>query len=314
MTIRALDPGFFRCEIQQEGDTPVNTSGVRLEAKDLLTRFSGMPHGTLPDKSTYTVGFIDSSDQILWSMVCAFNSDFSGYIVRYRTWPDQGRPVFYKSDLVRKISDEKPGVSWEEAFVYAHNELERELFEQFPDMNLLLKDWSDGGHMPLIRSQIAASQQRSRMRPAKGFAPKPGRKPIHLWGDQLRDRSGTGWIERRTEQPNHIQFDANIIKSMAARRLLTAVGAPSAVMLPGVNERENRLLVEHFTAERPIEVTYDGSTAVRWNQIPFRDNDWWDCFCGCVTAAASLGCKLPGDNPTQKKVRTFTLPGGVRNA
>jgi hypothetical protein len=314
MTIRALDPAFFRCEIQQEGEMPVNTSGVRLEAKAILNRFSGIARGTLPEKSTYTVGFIDSSDQILWAMVCAFNTDFSGHIVDYRTWPDQGRPVFYKSDLVRKISDEKPGVSWEEAFVHAHNELEKELLSAFPDMNLLLKDWSDGGHMPLIRSQITASHQRSRMRPAKGFAPKPGRKPIHLWGDKLRDRSGTGWIERRTEQPNHIQFDANIIKSMAARRLLTAVGAPSAVMLPGVNERENRLLAEHFTAERPIEVTYDGSTAVRWNQIPFRDNDWWDCFCGCITAASVLGCKLNGDTPIQKKTRTFVLPGGARNA
>jgi hypothetical protein len=308
MTVRALDPAFFRCEIQQEGEVPVNTSGIRLETQALLTRNSGTPQGVIPDGSTYTVGFIDSSDQILWAMVCAFNNDFSGQIVQYRTWPDQRRPVFYKTDLVRKISDELPGASWEEAFVHAHNMLEKELFESFPEMNLLLKDWSDGGQMPLIRSQIAASSEKSRIRPSKGFAPKPGRKPIHLWGDNLRDRAGTGWIERRTEHPNHVQFDANIIKTMAARRLLTAQGAPSAVMLPGVQERENRLLVEHFTSERPIEVSYDGSSGIRWTLVPFRDNDYWDCFCGCITAASVLGCKLHGDTPIKKQLRKFVLP------
>ena len=220
--------------------------------------------------------------------------------------------MFYKSDLVGKISDMLPGVAWEEAFVHAHNELERELFADFPEIDLLLKDWSDGGQMPLIRSQIAASKQRSRIRPSKGFAPKPGKKPIHLWGDKIRDRSGTGWIERRTENPMHIQFDANIIKSMAARRLLTTAGAPSSVLLPGLNEQENRLLVEHFMSERPVEVSYDGSKGVMWNAIPGRDNDWWDCFCGCVTAASVLGCRLNGDVAAKKETRTFTLPGGAR--
>jgi hypothetical protein len=312
MTVRALDPSFFRCEIQQEGEAPVNTSGIKLDAQSLLTRTSGIVRGLVPDDATYTVGFIDSSDQILWAMVCSFQPDFTGAIVTYRTWPDQGRPVFYKSDLNSKISEMLPGVSWEEAFVHAHNELERELFEDFPEIDLLLKDWSDGGQMPLIRSQIAASKQRSRIRPSKGFAPKPGKKPIHLWGDQVRDRAGTGWLERRTENPMHIQFDANIIKSMAARRLLTTAGAPSSVLLPGLNEQENRLLVEHFTSEKPVEVTFDGSKGVMWSAIPGRDNDWWDCFCGCVTAASVLGCRLNGDITAKKETRTFSLPGGTR--
>lgn len=312
MTVRALDPSFFRCEIQQEGEAPVNTSGIKLDAQSLLTRTSGIVRGLVPEDATYTVGFIDSSDQILWAMVCSFQSDFTGAIVAYRTWPDQGRPVFYKSDLVSKISEMLPGVSWEEQFVHAHNEFERELFEDFPEIDLLLKDWSDGGQMPLIRSQIAASKQRSRIRPSKGFAPKPGKKPIHLWGDQIRDRSGTGWLERRTENPIHVQFDANIIKSMAARRLLTTAGAPSSVLLPGLNEQENRLLVEHFTSERPVEVAHDGSTGISWLSIPGRDNDWWDCFCGCVTAASVLGCRLNGDITAKKETRTFTLPGGAK--
>jgi phage terminase large subunit GpA-like protein len=214
---------------------------------------------------------------------------------------------------VRRISQELPGKSWEEAFVHAHNQFERELLDDYPDLNLMLKDWSDGGQMPLIRYQIAASKDRSRIRASKGFAVNTGRKPIHLWGDPVRDKSGTGWVERRSENPQHVQFDANVMKSMAARRLLTVSGAPSSVLLPGVDERLNRLLVEHFTAEQPKEKSIDGAKGITWVASVGRDNDWWDCFVGCITAASVLGCKLNGDTGTGKKeTRTFALPGGAR--
>lgn len=319
MTVRALDLSFFRCEIQQEGEIQVNTSGLRLDAQTLLNRTSGYARGRVPDDAAFLTAFVDSSDKVLWWMVLAVGKDLSGSIVDYGTWPDQQRPVFYKANLAHAIGDEAPGRSWEESFVVAHNELEQMLCDDWQtvsgktrQIDLILKDWSDGGQMPLIRSQIGSSKDRNRMRASKGFAPKPGRKPIHLWGDIHRDKSGTGWIERRSENPVHVQFDANIIKSMAARRLLTARGAPSAIMLPGTDDRANRLLVEHFTSEVPKEVSYDGTKGVVWVDIPYRNNDWWDCFCGCLTAASVLGCKLSGDTATKKQVKKFALPGGVR--
>lgn len=319
MTVRALDPSFFRCEIQQEGDVPVNTSGLKLDAQTLLTRTSGHKRGRVPASTDYLTAYVDSSDKVLWWMVLAVSKDLSGSIVDYGTWPDQRRPVFYKSDLAYTIGQDAHCQSWEESFVVAHNQLDEVLCDDWEttdgksrQVDLILKDWSDGGQMPLIRSQIAASKNRNRIRPAKGFAVKPGRKPIHMWGDQHRDRSGTGWIERRSETPSHVQFDANVIKSIAARRLMTAKGAPSAIMLPGTDERANRLLAEHFTSEQPKEISYDGSKGVTWVLTPSRDNDWWDCFCGCLTAASVLGCKLNGDSGTKKEIRTFQLPGGVR--
>jgi hypothetical protein len=220
--------------------------------------------------------------------------------------------VFYKSDLVNTISQQLPGKSWEEAFVHAHNQFEAELFEDFPEIDVMLKDWSDGGQMPLIRSQIMASKEKSRLRPSKGFAIAAGRKPIHLWGDPVRDKAGTGWTERRGDTPTHVQFDANLMKSFAARRLLTTIGAPSAIMLPGVEERSNRLLAEHFTAETPKEKAIDGAKSIVWAQNVGRDNDWWDTFVGCLVGASLMGCKLNGDTGTKKEVRTFALPGGVR--
>jgi hypothetical protein len=313
MTIRAIDPEFFRREIQQEGTAPVNSSGMRLDATALLSRLSQTERGRIPADCSHVTAFIDSSDQVLWWMVCAWQRDFSGVVVDYGTWPDQGRPVFYKSDLVRRISQEKPGASWEEAFAHAHNELERELIERFPELDLILKDWSDGGQKPRIESQVSASANRSRIRPSKGFAPKPGRKPVHLWGDQHRDRqSGAYWLEKRTEGLPHVQYDVNIWKSHAARRLITTVGAPSAVLLPGSDERANRLLAEHLTAEQPKAISYDGATGVAWELTPGRDNDWWDCYVGCNVAASICGVGVANERPAAKQRKTFSLPGGVR--
>jgi hypothetical protein len=308
MTIWAVDPEFFRCEIQQEGEIPVNTSGLTLDAQSLMSRTSQMKRGQIPEDSQYQTCFIDSSDQVLWWMVTAFQSDLTGWVVDYGTWPNQGREVFFKRDLAQTISQQLPGSSWEEAFVYAHNSLESYLLDAFPELDLILKDASDGGQMSLIRGQIAASQNRHRLRMAKGFAPKPGRKPVHLWGE-ARDKAGTGWVEKRSEAVAHVQFDANIMKTTAARRLLTVRGAPSSVLLPGVGENQNRLLAEHMTAETPKALAYDGASGVAWELKPGRDNDWWDCFVGTITAACVAGCKLTSEAAVKKEIRTFTLPG-----
>jgi hypothetical protein len=313
LTIRAVDPEFFQREIQQEGTAPVNSSGMRLDTTAILSRLSQNERGRIPGNASHVTAFIDSSDQVLWWMVCAWERDFSGVIVDYGTWPDQGRPIFYKSDLVRRISQEKPGASWEEAFAHAHNELERELVERFPELDLILKDWSDGGQKPRIESQVSASANRSRIRPSKGFAPRPGRKPVHLWGDQHRDRqTGAYWLEKRSEGIHHVQYDTNIWKSHAARRLITTIGAPSAVLLPGNDERANRLLAEHFTSESPKAVSYDGATGVAWELLVGRDNDWWDCFVGCNVAASICGVGVANERTGSKQRRTFALPGGVR--
>jgi len=320
MTVRALDPAFFRCEIQQEGVAHVNTSGVKLDAQTLLTRLSTVPRGIVPDGASYLTAFIDSSDEVLWWMVCAFAKDFSGWVVDYGTWPDQRRPVFYKSDLAYTISEQKPGASWEEAFAFAHQQLEAQLLVDWEtasgttrQIDLLCKDWSDGGQKPRIESQIMSSQHRSRIRATKGFAPRPGRKPVHLWGDPHRDRhNGNFWVERRSETPVNVQYDVNQWKSHAARRLLTTPGAPSAMLLPGSDERANRLLAEHLTSESPKAVSYDGASGVVWELIPGRNNDWWDCYVGCCMAASMLGCGVGSEKPATKQLRTFALPGGVR--
>jgi len=303
MTIAVLQPDYFRCELQQKGAKPKG-SAIQLEAGQIVKRFSGVPRGIVPAWASYLTAFVDSSDHVLWFAVVAWKQDMTSQVVQWGTWPDQGRSQFYKSDLQRMLEHELPGASWEEAFVNAHNRLDEFLLGQdWPtedgktrQIDLLLKDWSDGGQKPRIESQIMASKHRARIRPSKGFGPKPGKKPVHDYGDKQRDRDTKSfWVERRTEQPVHVQFDANIFKANVARRLQTIVGAPSAMMFPGDNESELMLLAEHLTAERALPIVYDGSPGIVYEAIPGRDNDWLDCIIGSTVAASMLGCALSGE-------------------
>jgi hypothetical protein len=317
MTIAILQPEFFRCELQQKGAAPKGDV-TQLDAEQLVKRLSFVDRGVVPSPASYLTGFVDSSDHVLWWMVCAWTKDFGGWIVDYGTWPDQGRSQFYKSDLQRMLEHELPGASWEEAFVHAHNKLDEYILGRTwhlqdgttRDLDLLLKDWSDGGQKPRVESQVLASKFRSRIRPSKGFAPKPGKKRVHDYGDSHRDRNTkSDWVERRTENPMHVQFDANAWKNHVCRRLRTVPGSPSALMLPGGNEHDLTLLAEHLTAERAIAVEYDGSAGIVFEQTPDRDNDWFDCLVGNAVAASILGCSIPGEQTHAKQLRTFSLPG-----
>jgi Phage terminase large subunit (GpA) len=321
MTIRAIQPEYFACELQQEGVRPEGTA-AQLVAEQLAKRLSGVPRGIVPSAASYLTAFIDSGDHVLWWAVVAWQKDLTGWVVDYGTWPDQGRAMFYKQDLFKTIEHSFPGISWEEAFVRAHNALEAQLVKPWPmengatrQIDLILKDWSDGDHTKLIRGQVGASPHRSILRPSKGFAPRPGKKSVHLWGDPKKTRhTFNHWVEHRDEQPYHVQFDSNRWKRQLVNRLQTAPGAPSALLLPGTREQDLALLTEHLTAETQKTIIYDGNPGTTFEPIPGRDNDWFDCIVGNTVAASMLGAALPGEetqtNATQRRV--FQLPPNAR--
>ena len=303
MTIKILQPEFFRCELQQKGAKPKGNV-TQLDAKELVKRLSHIPRGHVPQRASYLTAFVDSSDHVLWWVLCGWMTDCTGWIVDFGTWPQQPRAHFRKEDAPCTIQQLLPDRSWEEAFVLAHNQLDSYLLDtHWPivgggtkTVDLLLKDWSDGQQAKRIKSQILSSTETRRIRPSKGFLVRPGGKPIHRFGDENRDRHTEGfWIERRTENPVHVQVDTNAAKEHTKRRLQTVVGAPSALLLPGSDEESLMMLAEHLTAEKAKEWTVNGIDGIYYEDIPGRDNDYWDCVVGNVVAASMLGCGLTGE-------------------
>lgn len=310
MTKKILQPDYFRCELQQEGAPPV-AGLTQLSGESLVRRLSNIPRGVVPTAATYLTAFVDSGDHAIWWIVCAWSGDFTGWIVDYGIWPDQGRQTFYKDHLQATLEQKLPGVSWEEAFTHAHNSLDEFLFKDWEDeegnphqLDLMLKDWGDGDHTKRIQLQISASENKARIRPSKGCTAKPGRKPVHLWGDAKRDRhTNSHWVERRTTNPKHVQFDTNRWKAFTAQRLKTTVGAPTSLLLPGSDDRVLTLLAEHLTSELAKPFVWDGTPGTVYEKLPGRDNDWLDCLVGNAVAASMLGCKLPGEATSAKPIQ-----------
>ena len=80
-------------------------------------------------------------------------------------------------------------------------------------------------------------------------------------------------------------------------------------MLPGHDEQALTLLAEHLTAEKAVAVEYDGSAGIAFEEIPGRDNDWFDCLVGNAVAASILGCTIPGEVTTaQRERRKVVIP------
>lgn len=75
------------------------------------------------------------------------------------------------------------------------------------------------------------------------------------------------------------------------------------MLLPGNSEQDLYLLAEHLTAELAKSISYDGSHGIAYEQIPGRDNDWFDCVVGCAVGASMLGCSLVGENTRRPVVR-----------
>lgn len=323
MTMSFISPNFFRTELQQEGAPPPSGT-ITLVIKDVVKRLSQVRRGLIPANASVVTAFTDSGNHVLWWMVCAWMKDFTGWIVDYGTWPDQKRATFYKEELPRPLELELPAAPWEHAFVNAHNKLDAILLgREWPTdrggtrgIDRLLKDWGDGDHTEILKYQIASSPYRDRIRPSKGFAPKPGRKQVASRADSKVDNSGDGWVEYMQSQPRHIQFDTNIWKGHMLRRLLAPVGAPSSLVLPGDEEFELSLLAEHLTSEMATRIILGEDEGTIFEKLPGRDNDWLDCLVGNMVAAAGLGCIITGQSikiasPRQSvEVPPWMLGGG----
>ena len=52
--------------------------------------------------------FIDVQKSLLFYVVCAWDDDFTGYVIDYGTWPDQRRRYFALSDANPTLQQKFP--------------------------------------------------------------------------------------------------------------------------------------------------------------------------------------------------------------
>lgn len=307
--------------------------GEQLDADEILKRLNGLARGVVPLKATRLTGFIDVQQKALYWMVCAWADDFTGAVLDYGTWPDQGRRYFTCAEVQQTIEAKfaatggtgglKAAIAWalgqcEEALL--RRTWRREDKAALP-IGRLLVDAGWGELADTVYENCRQSAYTGIVMPSVGRYVGVKSKPWHLYKANEGERLGLHWIVATAAKrgQRYVSIDTNYWKS-AARELLTAgVGGRGAVTLfgragaaeivrgvragsapaAGGLAVDHALLADHFCAEYFVDVEAKGRKVREWQWRAERfDNHWWDCLVGSAAAASVEGATLAGTSST----------------
>ena len=287
-----------------------------LRPHQVAEKLNGRRRGMVPLAATILTTFIDVHDRLLYWATCAWQEDFTGYIIDYGTFPSQGLRWFAMRSARRTLGRAIPGKGVDGA-IYAG--LERMVSEYSA------KEWIrtgggllrvgrimvDMGYKPNIVAAVKHAVGGDTMMLSLGRGITAGRRPMSQYQHRPGERHGHNWympnVKGTAEFP-HVTFDANYWKSFVHRELATPLGEPGALSVFGHSAAAHELLGEHVASSERWVVTHgQGRTVHEWSQPPSHpDNHWLDCLVGCAVAASMLGAKAPGMEVAEKTRKRYT--------
>ncbi|HUU69225.1 MAG TPA: terminase gpA endonuclease subunit, partial [Planctomycetota bacterium] len=112
MNLRLRDESAFFAEYQNE---PIveEIGDEMLSAEDIASKLNGYERGIIPVNCNHLTMFVDVQQRVLFWMLCAWEEEFTGYIIDYGTWPDQRREYFTLRDVTATLGRATPGAGME---------------------------------------------------------------------------------------------------------------------------------------------------------------------------------------------------------
>ena len=301
----------FRAEYQN--DPVAKTIDTEQAAPDgLIHKLTRLKAGVIPEESEHVTMFVDVQKKLLWYVVAAWTGKFSGSVVGYGVFPEQGRREFTLADAKKTMAHAFPGTSLE-GWIY--NSL-KSLLEP-----LLSKVWltPTGRTVPLGRCLIDCNWEQSKntvfqycrqsphksvLLPSQGVGITASRNPMSTWAKKPGEVKGDNWIVKSAPEQGFrvVQFDANYWKSRVAGHIAAAMGDQSSLSIYGSKPEEHRTFSRHLTAEYRVPTTGRGRSLDEWKLKPNKpDNHWWDGLVGNAVAASTLGCRVLSEERTARK-------------
>lgn len=318
MNLRLSDEASFFAEYQNEPLPERKEDIAELTADQIAGKINRLPRFRVPVGADHVTAFIDVQPNMLYFLVGAWRDDFTGYVIDYGTWPDQGRHYFTKADARNTFDTVKPGAGLEGQIYFALESLLGQIGN---------KEWvrDDQTTMRLERCLIDAnwglstnvvyefcrqSAHAAILTPSHGRYVGASGQPFSEHRRAPGERVGQNWRITNASGKRairHVLFDANHWKSFVHSRLRVAMGDPGCLSLFGDSPLPHRLFGDHATAEYRVrtEKVSTGRQVDEWKARPDRrDNDWLDCLTGCAVAASMSGCSLSNEfNPSQGRGR-----------
>ena len=287
-----------------------------LTVQQVTEKLGGYDRLIVPPTCTKLTMFADIHDRLLFYCVCAWQEDFTGFIIDYGTFPQQSRSFFTLQNATKTLSRAFPGMGVDgaihaglEKLVATYLARDYRRGESLMKIDRLLVDM---GYKPGLVATVKQKVGGSAMMLSKGLGIRAGRRPLSDYERRPGETHGHFWyipnVRRKGEFP-HVVVDVNYWKTFVHGALATAAGDPGCLALFGRKPHEHELFAEHIAhSETWVETHGQGRVVHEWSTRPTKpDNHWLDCLVGCAVAASMCGVRAPGqDAPPTRQRKKYT--------
>lgn len=299
-----LGPDVFASECQNE--PIVDTGGLTiLTPAEIRRKHSGYERNQFPRECTVLTSFVDVHPQILYWQVWAWEPNFTGYLIDYGTYPEQGQRLFMHNILKVRLDQFFPGHDFESK---TQGSLDVLLHGNEGRPGLMMREWirGDGVAMKIkqcgidangepaaaIKKFIRQSKFTSSLHPSFGRYVGATSMPMSRWQVSKDRNMGPEWVHTKGAlgDPIGITFDTNYWKTRFHRALALPKGAKSSIAVYNHEDAgHHQRISEHWTVERPKEITYNGRTVYEFDSKFKGENHDFDVAVGNMVTASVCG-------------------------
>jgi hypothetical protein len=295
------DRAAFFAEYQNDPLEEKPIEDAALSVDQITGKLSGVERGRLTIEQTTVTAFIDVQKNALFWCVCAWGEHFSGTVLDYGCYPDQGRPYFHCLQLSKTLADVYQNMSEESAIFAALGGLTKAICERewerdggtVVKVGRLLVD--QGYQADIVHQFCRQSPYAGLLMPAKGYGIRAGMRPMNEYQRKQGEKLGLYWRVTTAEGRSlrYVATDTNFWKSFLFSRLAVPRGSPGCLTLFGRDPQRHRLFADHLKAEYSVKTYGRGRDVIEWMPKPGNpDNHWLDCLVGCCVAASMSGIGL----------------------
>ena len=313
MNLKLTDEAAFWAEYQNEPLPEDLGTDEQLTVDGIVNKLNGHAQRTVPVSANHVTMFIDVQKTLLFYVVCAWDDDFTGYVIDYGAWPDQRRRYFTLGEANPTLQAKFPRSGLEGCLYGGLKALTEDyLSREFTRddgaamrIEKCLVDANWGQSTDVVYQFCRESAFANVIIPSHGKYIGASSKPMSEYKKAVGGRVGHNWRMpniRGKRAVRHVVFDTNYWKSFVASRLLESMGDRGSLSLWGRSSEAHMLFAEHLTAEYRVKTEGRGRRVEEWKMRPEgADNHWWDGLVGCAVAASMAGCVLEGTDVVPKR-------------